>query len=258
MRIGEIFIMSKGTKVVLVITFTISLMAVLFAFFYYRALNNLEDPRIRVATDLLARYDEVSARIELFNAFPILDSAQAIFRSYRDYESSFETGLVYNNKSSALLMLALYDSTVTEYEKQTLLELSMKFCDSSIVVYSSWIKEWSELTEKTIAERIAPFMDNTDPAFAGLNFPNIFAARVKNISIAQIETPRRLSVSLTNKGTIFRHMLLADSALIYYNRALSLWKDNRTAISNLSVLMGGEPVKPTIIESLFPPDKNQK
>jgi tetratricopeptide (TPR) repeat protein len=258
MQAGNIFIMSKGTKVVLVITFSVCLLAVLFAFFYYRNLNSREDPRIKSARELLIRYDKESARINPLDAFPLLDSAQAVFRSYRDYESSFETGLIYNNKSSALLMIAIYDSAVTEYEKQTLLDLSMKYCDSSIVVYSNWIKEWGELPEKSIAERMAPMMDNNDPAFAGLNFPNIFAARVKNISIAQIETPRRLSVSLTNKGTIFRHLLLADSALVCYNKALTLWKENRTAKSNLSVLMGGEPVKPTIIESLFPPDKNRK
>jgi len=52
--------------------------------------------------------------------------------------------------------------------------------------------------------------------------------------------------------------MFPDSAFVYYQDALSLWKDNRTAESNLSVLLGGEPVKPNLIESLFPPDKNKK
>jgi len=79
-----------------------------------------------------------------------------------------------------------------------------------------------------------------------------------NIVAAQIETPRRLSVSLSNKGTIYHHMMKPDSSLTCYQLALSLWKDNRTAKSNLNVLMGGEPIKPSLIELLFPPDKNIK
>ncbi len=80
-------------------------------------------------------------------------------------------------------------------------------------------------------------MKENDPAFSGYNFKRVFSRRIKNMVAAQIETPRRLSVSLSNKGTIYRHMLKPDSALLYYQQALSLWKDNRTAKSNLSVLM---------------------
>ncbi|MFN2313767.1 MAG: tetratricopeptide repeat protein, partial [Bacteroidales bacterium] len=70
--------------------------------------------------------------------------------------------------------------------------------------------------------------------------------------------PRRLSVSYTNKATAYRHMMMQDSALVWYDRALALWKDNRTAESNLSVLLGGEPVKPGIIKTLFPPDRKKR
>jgi len=101
-------------------------------------------------------------------------------------------------------------------------------------------------------------MSNNPGAFQGLSFDKILNRRVRNLVTAQIETPRRLSVCMTNKGTIFRHMMQADSAFFYYNHALALWKENRTAESNLSVLMGGEPVKPSLIKSLFPPDKNKK
>ncbi|MDX9903531.1 MAG: tetratricopeptide repeat protein, partial [Bacteroidales bacterium] len=109
-----------------------------------------------------------------------------------------------------------------------------------------------------IASRLISEMSEADPAFAGLNFNNIFRKRVKDMMLARVETPRRLSVSYTNKGTAYRHMLMPDSALVFYERALSIWKQNRTAESNLSVLLGGEPVKPGIIESLFPPDRKKK
>jgi hypothetical protein len=155
-------------------------------------------------------------------------------------------------------MVAIYDSTASREEKNKLLDIAMKYCDSSIVVYKSWISDWEKLSYEEIAERISFHMNDSDKVFEGLNFRRIFEKRVKDIIAAQIETPRRLSVSLTNKGTIYRHQLLVDSALSCYNKSLLIWKENITAKSNLSVLMGGEPVKPSIIESLFPPDKNKK
>jgi hypothetical protein len=154
--------------------------------------------------------------------------------------------------------MALYDSTISEFEKNNLLAISMNYCDSSISIYGKWIACWDSLPPEIISDRISPYMKEDNPAFRGYDFEKIFTRRVKNIVAAQIETNRRLSVSLANKGTIYRHMMQMDSSLICYQMALSLWKDNRTAKSNLNVLMGGEPIKPSLIESLFPPDKNKK
>ena len=258
MEPGGIFSISKGTKAILFITFSVSVVAVLVAFFYYKDLNKLEDPRIRKAKELLSLFEKESENINNLSNFYLLDSANVIFRSIPDYKSSFEPGLIYNNKCSSLLMVAIYDSAVSREEKNKLLDIAMKYCDSSMMVYKNWISVWEKLSYEEIAERISVYMDESDKVFEGLNFRRIFDKRVKDILAAQIETPRRLSVSLTNKGTIYRHQHLVDSALSCFNQSLLLWKDNRTAKSNLSVLMGGEPVKPSIIESLFPPDKNKR
>src|SRR5665648_563892 len=107
MQLRELLIISKGTKVIIAITFSVSIMAIIFAFFYYRNINNSEDPRIRKARELLLQYDKLSGRLNSFEVFPLLDSAGAIFKSIPDYESSFETGLIYNNKCSALLLMAI-------------------------------------------------------------------------------------------------------------------------------------------------------
>jgi tetratricopeptide (TPR) repeat protein len=258
MRIKEIFIISKGTKVILAITFSVSLLAIIFAFFYYRSVNRAEDPRVTKAREYLNEYEKAAGTLDPIEVFPYLDSANVIYRSFPDYKSSFETGVIFNNKCSMLLLMALYDTEVGEQEKKSLLDLAMKYCDSSIIVYKKWISEWDTLSPSTIAMKVKPYMNAADPAFEGLNFDRIFSQRIKNIITAQIETPRRLSVSLSNKGTIYRHLIMPDSALSWYNKALSIWEDNRTARSNMSVLMGGEPVKPTVIESLFPPDKNSR
>ncbi len=258
MRLKELLIISRGTKVIIGITFSVSLVAIIFAFFYYRSINRAEDPRVRKAREALFSYDKASGGINSYKAFHFLDSASLLYRSLPDYAGSFEIGLIHNNKCSALLLMALYDSTASEAEKSRLLDLSMRYCDSSIVNYKYWIDEWEGLSREDINAKVVPFMRENDPVFDGLNFNKVLSGRIKYIVTAQIETPRRLSVSLTNKGTIYRHKLMPDSALLCYQEALTIWKDNRTAKSNMSVLLGGEPVNPSLIESLFPPDKNSR
>lgn len=257
MGLRDIFKISKGTKVIFTITFSVSLVAVLFAFFYYRNLNRSEDPRILNARTWLTEYDKITGGIDSYEAFWLLDSAYSVFRSFPDYSSSFEVGLIYNNKCSALLMQAIYDTSATESQKKYLLSLSMAYCDSGISIYRNWIREWGSLSQSEIAGRISLLMKEDDEAFTGYNYKRIFERRIRNIIAARRETPRRLSVSLSNKATIYRHLMMPDSSLSYYREALSLWKDNRTAESNLNVLLGGEPLKPDIIKSLFPPDKNR-
>ncbi len=257
MKFTDIFIVTRGTRIILVITFSVALAALLFAFFYYSTVNRSEDPRILEARELMRMHEKNSGDLYSLNDFSLLDSAFSIFISLPDYRHSFEAGIIYNNKCSSLLMKALYDSTISMNAKKVLLDLSMKYCDSSITTYKGWIAEWGELTETEVSDKLSPLMKRDDPEF-GNRYEKIFRRRIKNLLMAQRETPRRLSVSLTNKGTIYRHMLKPDSSLLLYREALLLWKDNRTAKSNLSVLTGGEPLKPSVIESLFPPDKNRE
>ncbi len=258
MRLSEIFIMTRGTRVILAITLSVSAAAIIFAVFYYRTVNRAADPRVKKAGEYLQLYDRVAGRKESIDSFYLLDSAAAIYRSFPDYRESFETGVIYNNKCSSLLLNAIYDTLISEYEKKTLLSLSMLYCDSSMSVYKKWLADWKDLTPREIEKRIKPYMRPDDPVFKGFNYDRILSRRVKDIGLAGIETLRRLSVSLTNRGMIFRHMMMPDSSIWCYREALDLWKDNRTAKSNLNVLMGGEPVKPGIIESLFPPDRRKR
>jgi len=258
MRFQDLIVISSGTKKILAITLSVALLAVIFAFFYYRGINRSEDPRVAGARRFMAEYDRVSGDKDSFKSFHLLDSAGRIYLRVPGYESSWERGVIYNNKCSGLLLMALYDSTLTEPEKKTLLELSLIYCDSSIAVYNRWLSEWEELPDDEVARRVLDGMDEADQAFAGLDFRKISGKRVKDMMLARIETPRRLSVSFTNKATAYRHLMMQDSALAYYERALALWNDNRTAESNLNVLLGGEPVKPGLIKTLFPPDRKKR
>jgi tetratricopeptide (TPR) repeat protein len=258
MKIRDLFVISRGTRVVFFITLAVSLLAVFAAVVYYSRLNRAEDPRVLEARRLLHESGELSADNQVSAVFARLDSAAAIYRSLPDYRDSFEPGIIQNNKSSMLLLSAIYDTTVTGDGKEMLLKLAMRYCDSSIFIYERWISDWGNLTEEQLKEGIEPFMKRDDPAFAGLDYDRVLGRRVKALAAAQTETKRRLSVSLTNKAAIYRHLGNADSSLLCLNRALELWSANRTAKSNLSVLLGGEPLKPSIVESLFPPERLKK
>lgn len=257
MAVRDIFIINRGTKVVLLITLVVSVIAVLTALFYYGSINRSEDPRIDTARDILVRYDALPYGYDLTGKLNLLDSAGSVFRALPDYANSFETGVILNNKSSAFLVSALYDSTVNSSEKGVLLGLAMTYADSSITIYRKWIEEWGKLGRKEVERRIRMEMLPADSAFKGRNYEKLITRRVKNQLTAQVETPRRLSVSLSNKGIIYRHMQKFDSAAGCFSEALALWKNNKVAKSNFNVLMGGEPVKPGIIESLFPPDRKK-
>lgn len=258
MSLQGLITISPGTRKILAITISVALLAVVFAFFYYRGVNRAEDPRVAEARRYMSEYDRLAGGKDSYTRFNLLDSAGLIYRSVPGYSNSWEHGVIYNNKCSGLLLMALYDSTITETEKETLLELSVIYCDSSIAVYNRWLGEWEELPDEEVSDRVLAEMDASDSAFAGLNFNRVSEKRIKDVMLARVETPRRLSVSYTNKATAYRHLMMQDSALAYYDRALALWKDNRTAESNLSVLMGGEPLKPGLIKTLFPPDRRKR
>jgi len=257
MSLKEIFKITRGTRVILTITLSVAIVTLVFARFYYWSLNQSEDPRIAEARKLMIEFDKDGLSMASAESLYLLDSALAIFSRIPGYNESFEKGVIYNNKCSALLLKALYDSIAGADAMRMYLEQAKFFNDLSINNYRGWLDKWGTLDDKEAEQLIRPSMPETDPAFAGLNYERIIRRRIKNIMLARIETPRRLSVAYTNRGTYFRHTGVPDSALYYFDKALLLWEENRVARSNISVLLGGEPVKPTIIESLFPPDRKK-
>ena len=258
MGLKDIFIISAGTRKLLVITSSVAVLAVLFAVFQYRGVNRSEDPRVAHARQLMAEYDRISGGPASYDFFYLLDSAAVIYESVPGYKDSWEKGVIFNNKCGGLLVMAIYDSLMNDSIRKSIIDLSLVWCDSSITTYLAWKEEWGSLSEDAVTLKLAATMDVDDPSFEGYSFSRIFRKRVDDVMLAQVEIDRRLSVSYTNKATAYRHLMMQDSAYHYFNEALALWSHNRTAESNLSVLMGGEPVKPGIIESLFPPDRKKR
>ena len=252
----NIFRISTQTKRVLVGIFIIICASLLVAYIYYNGKNKAEDPRIVQTKYMFRQFDELMKENKFSSTLPLLDSIEIILMKVPGYKESYEPGIVYNNRGSVYLSMALYSSK-DSIEKFRLLEISEKNIDSSIAIYNTWINKNNNLTEAELSKNAEQFFSQNDVAFAGRNFKNILHKRAEDLVLAQKENPRRLSVCYTNLGIVLRHQYKQNEAAQSYIKAIKLWKDNYTARNNFNVLMGKPPEDRSIIDQLFPPDKNK-
>lgn len=250
----SIFTISTQTKKILIGIFIIVGASFLAAYIYYKDKNNSEDPRIVQTKNLFRQFDELMKENKFSSALPLADSIESTLSSVPGYLESYEPGIVCNNRGSAYLSMALYE-TKDSAERVRLLELAKKNIDSSIVIYSTWLDKYSTLSKDELSEYVKPFFQENDEAFKDKNYKKILQKRVDDLILAQKETPRRLSVCYTNLGIVLRHQYKQNEAVECYIKAIKLWKDNFTARNNFNVLMGKPPQDRSIINQLFPPDK---
>jgi len=246
--------LSSLTKKVLLGILIIITLSFLVAFLYYNGKNRAEDPRIVQTKYMFREYDNLMKENQFTSALPILDRIDSILLIVPGYNDSYERAIVRNNRGSAFLGMALYNSTDST-EKSRLLTIAKINIESSITIYNNWLNRHSGLSKEELYKSIYPFFQENDKAFTGKNIQNILQKRVEDLETAQKETPRRLSVCYTNLGAIFRHQYKQDEAVKNYVKAIELWKDNYTARNNFNVLMGKPPKDRSIINQLFPPDK---
>ena len=228
----------------------------LVAYIYYDGKNKAEDPRIVQTKFMFRQFDELMKESKFTSALPLLDSIENILVKVPGYKESYELGIVYNDRGSAYLSMALYGSKDST-ERFRLLELAGKNIDSGIVIYNTWLDKNNALSKEELSENIKPFFSENDVAFKGKNYNKILHKRTEDLVLAQKETPRRLSVCFTNLGIVQRHQYKQNEAVESYIKAIKLWKDNFTARNNFNVLMGKPPKDRSIIDQLFPPDKNK-
>jgi hypothetical protein len=252
----SIFKITRETKIILIFVICICITGFAIAFFYYDSVNNSEDPRILQTKFMLVRFDKLMKGKNYTETFPLLDSIEQYFMKVPGYSESYEPGIIYNNRASVYISMALYGNS-DSLEKQNLLKLAKYNTDTCISIYKKWIEKMGNLNKSELIQNIIPFFKENDAAFKNKNFPGILNKRVEDLILAQKETPRRLSVSYTNLGIIQRHQFLQKEAVESYLKALKLWKDNFTARNNLNVLYGKQPEDRSIIDKLFPPDKNK-
>lgn len=256
-------ILTRHSGLVKVIAFTITLTALVLigSAIYYRQLNNLEDARLAATTDFHKEYALSVEKKEYGTALTILDNWEALYKSVPGYDDSYEIGVLYNNRCSLYLIQFETDVLTSTSEGFTppyhYLDEAEKYILTSISLYEAWIEKYGSLSEPALSELVAQNFPENDPIFKNKNIKKIRIKRVADLKLAQIETSRRLSVSLTNSGVIKRYRNDLVTAKTLYERAISLWDKNYTAQDNLDVLLGRKPQKRSMINKLFPPEKEK-
>lgn len=227
------------------------IIGILIAKFHYDGINKSEDPRITEAKQKYQRYDALIEKNDLPAVLQLLDSIEAIYTDYPDYRHSYEVAVIYNNRAAVYLTKALHNTYDKEI-KDSLLNLAHKNTKQSIAIYESWLSEFGDKSEDELREYAYPIYHNETYNFDNALKENYLEKRVKDLTDAQKENTRRLSVSYTNKGIIHRHKSEIDSAITAYKYAIDLWEDNYTARNNLNMLLNRPLEKQSILRKLFP------
>ena len=247
---------SRYTKLILISIAVIVVAAFVTAYIYYSAKNRAEDPRVVEVKKMLAGFDKICTEKGFDFALLKLDSIETVLKNTEAYTDSYELGIVYNNRGSVYLQQALYEITDSA-ARQSMLEAAAYWIEKSIERYTGWMKKYGALHADSLMIITRKTFSRSDPAFARHNYERVVQKRVDDLLMAQKETPRRISVAYTNQGIIRRHQYRQDEALQCYIQAIKLWKDNVTARNNFNVLMGLPPEDRSIIDQLFPPEKNK-
>lgn len=236
----------------------LAILCIILASLYYRNKNSTVDPRIAKARKLYEKYNGYAVQNQFDSVFMLLDSIEAIYSRFPHYKNSFETGVLYNNRAAAFLIQALHspvarsDSAV----KDSLLNRAGIAAERSIEIYTQWLKSYGKLDETQLKATIRhEFLDGLG-SYEDSEKMKFLDTRNDELLLAQRENKRRLSVALTNLGIVHRHQDDIEGAVRYYIRAMELWDRNLDAENNLNLLIGKPLRERTIIEKLFPPEKD--
>jgi tetratricopeptide (TPR) repeat protein len=247
---------------VLITTLIITIVIFIGSFFYYGNINSAEDPRVFQARKLLQRYEKQLEENQAGLAMALLEEMEQIYRSTPGYEKSYEVGVVLNNKATVYLVQIetqiLEKAEIDRGEMLAGLDTAESFTQEALLIYKNWLEEMGDLQEDEIRRKLVPFFKKNDPAFHEVPVEDVLRKRVADCKLAQIETKRRMSVSLTNLGLINRYKGNLQEAKKNYEDALSLWERNYTAQDNLNMLMNVPVKKRSIVDKLFPPERKKE
>lgn len=256
--------MRKETKFIILVMSIISLIAIGAAYLYYEGINKAEDPRVIQAKLLTKKYDEYVNKNKINDALFLLDSIESIYDKCPHYRNSYEKGVVYNNRASIFLSLIIYgDSTEyfnikgTEIHTDSLLKEADNEIRKSISIYENWLEKYKELTPEEIKSVISADFNKNVAEFE-INANEYLNKRLDEIKLAQLETPRRLSVSYSNLGIVYRLYNNYDQAIAQYKKAIEYWPENLSAKNNINVLLGLPLEERSFLRKLFPKNKKEK
>lgn len=248
---------NKSTRALIIIMSALVLLGVSIAKIYYAKVNASIDPRIREARILYEKYNGFAQLNQLDSILALMDEVEHIYHSTGHYQNSFETGVLYNNRAASYLIMAFHYPAVIKDSilQDSIVNIAEYHTKKSITIYTNWLsdfegKEYNEI-ESLISESFLQGLDNYDKEQNTVYLEN----RIKEIQEAQLETSRRLSVSYTNLGVIFRYRKQYEQAAKSYKKAIDLWDQNLTAENNLNILLNRPLKKRNFIQRLFPPER---
>ncbi|MGD9327494.1 MAG: hypothetical protein PVH48_00930 [Cyclobacteriaceae bacterium] len=221
--------------------------------FYYKSVNASVDPRIVPARKLYENYNLFARENKLDSIFWLMDTIESIYTRVKHYEHSFEVGVLYNNRAATCLSLLMNEEDVIVSD--SLLRVADHAINNSITIYENWLMIYDGKSKHELEK------DLEKDFFVGLGEYDLedqqkfLHKRVKELIEAQVETKRRLSVSYTNLGLVYRHQLQYEAAALSYQKAIENWDRNLTAENNLNKLMGRPEKKRNLIQKLFPPER---
>lgn len=232
---------------------------------YYTRANGSVDPRIIPARELYAQYDSHAGSGNYYEIFELLDSIERIYQNVAHYRTSFELGVLENNRAAAFLTIALHGDSIQEssnpwssWSNDTLVLMAEKHLREAISIYENWIANYGNRSKQQIrAQMEAQFMEGLegiDPDVA----ENYIKTRLMEIEKALQENSRRLSVCYSNLGLVYRFQGAFAEAARNYETALNLWDRNLDAENNLNRLLNRPVKKRNFIQKMFPPDREQK
>ena len=225
------------------------------AWLYYGNINKSVDPRVKTAQLMYGRYNVYASENNHAKVLELLDSIKEVYSAIPHYRNSYEMGVVFNNRATVFLTLALADTVNIKIRQHHFL-LAEQYLQQSIGYYTAWMDDYYNKYERDIFDIVYASFANDSLLKDNKHLDAIINNRVKEIRTAQLETPRRLSVSYANMGIIRRHQNELEEAVKYYVKALDLWSENLAARNNLNVLLGEPIEKQSFFRKLFPPDRN--
>jgi tetratricopeptide (TPR) repeat protein len=246
---------NRKTRALILIMCAFVLIGFIISHFYYKSVNASVDPRIVPARKLYENYNLFAEENKLDSIFWLLDTIESIYTSVEYYEHSFEVGVLYNNRAAACLSLAMNKEDVSL--KDSLLERANEFVNNSITIYENWLMRYDGKSKQELEKDLGKdfFVGLED--YDEVDQQKFLHKRIKEIMEAQVETKRRLSVSYTNLGLVYRHQLRYEAAALSYQKAIENWDRNLTAENNLNKLLGRPEKKRNLIQKLFPPERVQ-
>jgi len=162
-------------------------------------------------------------------------------------------GVVLNNRAATLLTIAIFE-TVDSNTRNRLLNKAEENIKTAIKIYTNWQNNYGTLPKDSLKNIYTPIYENLK-IYDEEESEKYLDKRVNDILEAQLEIPRRLSVSYTNLGMINRYKGDIHSALQNYKLAIELWENNLAAENNINIIMGLPIKERGILERLFPPKK---